>query len=312
MLIAVLAALAAGCMFAVGSVLQQSQAREEPAAEALSWRLLLGLVRRPKWLLGISSDAASFGLQALALAFGPLALVQPLLVSGVLFAIPLAVGLRGRRLHLREWVATVGVAGGLALFLVVASPSAGDPQTSLVDWLAVIGGVAVLMLLGVTLGRARTGPARASFYALGAGAAFGLLAALTKTSTWLLSQGAVAFFTAWQPYAMAVVAVVGAVVQQSAFQAAPLPASVPVMDTLEPVVAVLIGVFAFGERVSMSPLALAGEVTGMLLLVGSVLALDRSPVVLSMQHEGDATQPGTPRREAGAGQDASRTRISST
>jgi hypothetical protein len=157
-------------------------------------------------------------------------------------------------------------------------------------------GVAFVMTIGAATGRAVQGPIRASFYALSAGAAFGLLAALTKTATWLLGQGATTFFTAWQPYAMAGVAVAGAIVQQSAFQAAPLPASVPVMDAVEPTVAVLIGVFAFGESLSSSPVALACEAAGIVALIGGIVLLDRSPVVLALQRS--AEEPLNERPEA--------------
>jgi len=285
--IAVLAALAAGCTFAVGAVLQQSAAREAPSDQALSIRLLWHLAHRPKWLMGIGSDVGSFALQALALAFGPIALVQPLLVTGVLFAIPIAVRLRGQRLHAQEWTGTLAVAGGLVLFLAAASPAAGEPQTSLTRWMFILIAVGGLMVVGIVIGQALQGPARASLFALSAGAAFGLLAALTKTSTWLLGQGAGTFFTAWQPYTMALVAVAGAIVQQSAFQAAPLPASLPVMDAVEPTVAVLIGVVAFGETLAGTPGALASEAAGIVALIVGIVLLDRSPVVLALQRSGD-------------------------
>jgi drug/metabolite transporter (DMT)-like permease len=267
----------------VGSVLQQSAAREAPSEDSLSLRLLVGLAHRPRWLIGIAGDFFSFALQALALAFGPLALVQPLAVTGLLFAIPLAVRLRGRRLGLREWSGTVGVAGGLAAFLVGASPSDGVPQTTWIRWALILIAVGGLMALGVVVGGLLRGPARASSYGLAAGAAFGLLAALTKASTHLLSQGAGTFFTAWQPYAMAVVAILGAIVQQSAFQAGPLPASVPVMDAMEPAVAVCIGVFAFNESVDTSIGGLTLQALGILLLLWGIVSLDRSPVVLELQ-----------------------------
>lgn len=285
MVVAVIAALAAGCTFAIGAVLQQSAAREAPADEALSLRLVWGLAHRPKWVLGIASDVGSFSLQALALGFGPIALVQPLLVTGVLFAIPIAVQLRGMRLQARDWVGTVAVAGGLAMFLAAASPDPGEPRTSLTRWAFIIISVGGLMVLGIVIGQSLHGPARASLFALSAGAAFGLLAALTKTATWLLGQGAGTFFTAWQPYAMAFVALAGIVVQQSAFQAAPLPASLPVMDAVEPTVAVLIGVFAFGESLAASVTALTLEAAGIVALITGIVLLDRSPVVLALQQK---------------------------
>jgi drug/metabolite transporter (DMT)-like permease len=281
--VSVTAALAAGCTFAVGSVLQQSAAREAPASVSMSWRLLVDLAHRRKWVLGISCDVGSFALQALALAYGPLALVQPLLVTGLLFAVPLAVRWRGRRLGAREWAGTIAVGAGLAAFLAAASPSEGVPQTTWSKWLLILIAVGGLMALGIVVGGALTGALRASAYGLSAGVAFGLLAALTKASTHLLSQGAGVFFTSWQPYSMAGVAVAGAIVQQSAFQAGPLPASVPIMDAVEPTIAVLIGVFAFSEQVGTSTAALAFEALGILLVLAGIVTLDRSPIVLELQ-----------------------------
>ena len=292
--VSVVAALAAGCTFAIGSVLQQSAAREAPASVSMSWRLLVDLAHRRRWLLGIASDVGSFSLQALALAFGPLALVQPLLVTGILFAIPLAVRWRGRRLGLREWAGTIAVGAGLAAFLAAASPTDGVPQTSWDKWLLILIAVGGLMSVGVVIGGALSGALRASAYGLSAGAAFGLLAALTKASTHLLSQGAGVFFTSWQPYGMAGVAVAGAIVQQSAFQAGPLPASVPMMDAVEPTVAVLIGVFAFSEHVATSTGALAFEALGILLVLAGIVSLDRSPLVLEIA----AAPPDSPPRLA--------------
>ena len=282
--VSVVAALAAGSTFAVGSVLQQNAARQAPASVSMSWRLLVDLAHRRQWLLGIGSDFGSFALQALALAFGPIALVQPLLVvTGLLVAVPLAVRWRGRQLGPREWAGTITVGVGLAAFLAAASPGEGLPQTTLDRWVLILIAVGGFMTLGILTGRTLRGPARATAYGFAAGAAFGLLAALTKASTHLLGQGAATFFSSWQPYAMAFVAIGGAIVQQSAFQAGPLPASVPVMDAVEPTVAVLIGVFAFGEQVSTSPSALVFEALGIALLVAGIVTLDRSPVVLELQ-----------------------------
>jgi drug/metabolite transporter (DMT)-like permease len=298
LIIAVVAAVAAGCSFSIGAVLQQSAARRAPDDVALSWRLLATLAHRKMWLAGIASDAVSFGLQALALAFGPLALVQPLLVCGLLFALPVAVRRRHRRLGVREWAGTVAVAGGLAAFLAAASPSQGTSQPTPVRWIALIAVLGAVMLAAALVGRSAHGTLRPSLYALAAGTGFGLLAALTKTSTALLGEGAVAFFTAWQPYGMAVVAAVSAIVQQSAFQAGPLPVSLPVMDATEPAVATLLGVVAFGERVSLGPGSVTVEVLGVLLLLAGIVTLDRSPVIHALQRR----QPRKPDPAEGAGE----------
>ena len=294
--VSVVSALAAGCTFAVGSVLQQSAARQAPLSVSMSWRLLVDLAHRRTWLLGIGCDVLSFAMQALALAFGPLALVQPLLVTGILFAVPLAVRRRGRRLGPREWAGTVSVGAGLAAFLAAATPTDGVPTTTWNRWILVLIAVGGLMAAGILVGGALSGALRASAYGLSAGAAFGLLAALTKASTHLLSEGAGVFFTSWQPYSMAAVAVAGAIVQQSAFQAGSLPASVPIMDAVEPTVAVLIGVFAFSEHVATSIGALTFEALGILLVLAGIASLDTSPVVLELSRAAGEPSERTTRR----------------
>jgi hypothetical protein len=184
------------------------------------------------------------------------------------------------------------VAGGLTFFLVAASPEKGSSTTTLTDWVLILIAVGGLMLIAVAAGKASRGAARSSFFALAAGVAFGLLAALTKESVYLLEQGAGTFFTAWQPYAMFGVAAAGAIVQQSAFQAGPLQASLPVMDAVEPTVAVLIGVFAFGEHLATSTGALALQAVGVAAVLTGIVLLDRSPIVLELQQRGDPSPGG--------------------
>jgi hypothetical protein len=80
--IAVLAALVAAFCFAAASLVQQTVARASGADEVMPARLLLHLAHRPLWLAGVGLDVLSFFILALALAFGPLALVQPLAAAG--------------------------------------------------------------------------------------------------------------------------------------------------------------------------------------------------------------------------------------
>jgi hypothetical protein len=84
--IAMLAGLGAACSFGVGVALQHRQAQLAPLAGRAPFRLLAHLTRRRLWLAGIALSAAAYGLQALALAFGPLALVAPVTAMDLLFA----------------------------------------------------------------------------------------------------------------------------------------------------------------------------------------------------------------------------------
>src|SRR4051812_50065087 len=95
-------------------------------------------------------DVGSFGLQALALSFGPIALVQPLLVTGILFSVPLSARWHGKRLGAVEWAGTAAVAGGLSLFLVCAGPSEGVSQTGVGIWSLILIAVGGFMAGGIT------------------------------------------------------------------------------------------------------------------------------------------------------------------
>src|SRR2546421_10848278 len=118
-------ALGAALLFAVASVLQQRAASEAPGKETLRPGLMWYLVRRPMWLLGYVADWGGFGLQALALGNGSLLVVQPLLVTGLLFSLPFAARWSGRRLGRDDWIAAIALCAGLAAFLSVGDPTGG-------------------------------------------------------------------------------------------------------------------------------------------------------------------------------------------
>ena len=288
MVITVVAALCSAAASALASVLQQRAARAAPPSEAMSLRLLGDLVRRPLWLAGIAAAAAGFGFQALALAYGTLVLAQPLIVLELFFALPVVARLGHGRLGVREWSATACVIVGLALFLSVASPSGAGREPSHQGWIFTVAGVGVVVgscWLGARrlAGRRTRHPLRATLLGVGAGTLFGLLAAVLKSATSMVADhGYLGALTSWQPYTLGVVAILGELFAQSAFQAGPLPASLPVMDALEPGVAVAIAVGAFGEHVAHSPPALAAEAVGLIIIAVGIVTLDRSPLILAL------------------------------
>src|SRR5829696_5153993 len=89
-------ALVAALLFALGTVLQQKAGLDEPT-EGDASGLLIQMAKRPVWLAGIAADALGFVAQAIALTIGRLAVVQPLLVASVVFALPLGAVLTGQR-----------------------------------------------------------------------------------------------------------------------------------------------------------------------------------------------------------------------
>lgn len=283
-MLAVVCALLAALLYALSSVLQQRGAAAQPPETALRLGLLTRLVRNPGWLLGLAGDIGGYVFQFIALGHGPLVVVQPLLVCGLLFALPIGAAWSGRRLGRWDWFAAVMVCAGLAAFLIVAKPENGRSDVSGGVWAVVMvgfGAVAVGLVVG-SLGRAAW--LRAVLLSASSGVIYGLAAALTKTSSHFLSRGIPEFFGQWQPYALAVAGVGGMLIAQSAFQAGSLDASLPTMSVVDPIVSILIGATAFGESISASRPALAVEVVALVIMFAGVFVLARSEAGRSLHH----------------------------
>lgn len=277
--IAAAAALAAAFCFAVGSLVQQGVAVRETGQGILSFRLLLSLVRQPRWVGGVLLAAGSFAIQGLALAFGPLTLVQPLAATDVLFALPLIARRNRRRLTVPDAAGTFLVTAGIVVFLTVSAPPSDRSVPSLSAWLPALAAIGAATP-GSALAALRVrGPARVVWLAAAAGALYGLLDALEKSSVDILAVSGAHVLTTWAPYAMFVVAVFGALFGQSAYGSGALSLSLPIIDTVEPVTAVIIGATVFRERLAPSAPLLTVQLAGGALAVAGIAVLSRSSVV---------------------------------
>jgi drug/metabolite transporter (DMT)-like permease len=267
--------LAAALCFAASSVLQQREARAAPPETAMRPGLVAHLVKQPLWLLGNLSGIAGFALQLLALRTGSLALVQPLLVVGLVFALAGGAALDQRRLTRRQWLWTTLTMGGLVLFLVASRPGHGHPRGSLSGWLLL--GLAAAVVVAALTYVARVRPQwRALTLGLAAGVVFGVIAALAERSAHLLNHGLLQTLATWPPYALGVCAVLGLHLTQSAFQAGDIKWSLPALTVVEPLVAICIGQLLFGEHIALDGLSVFAEAVGLLLMAVGVFSLSRS------------------------------------
>lgn len=273
-------ALGAALLYALTSVLQHSAATTVAHERSLRPSLIVALVRHPRWLLGNLAEVGAVALQFLALRRGSLLLVQTLLVSGLLFALPLGAAFQRRRLASADWVGTVAVVLGLGLFVGLARPTNGRGNASAAGWAGVLGlGCGTVLALVLAAPR-RPGAARATYLGGACGILFGVDAALAKASGHLLDHGVAHAARAWEPYALAALAAVGFLLAQSAFQAGPLAASLPLITAADPVAAALIGVLAFHEGVASSRPAIAAMVAAVVAIAAGVWTLARSPLVV--------------------------------
>lgn len=265
---------------ALSSVLQRKAAREEPAEENLSLRLVWHLLHRPVWLAGFLAVIVSFLLQATALGTGQISVVEPLLALELPVTLALSAWLFHSRLQGREWGAAAVMTAGLAVLLVSLSPHGGHALS--VPWQGWVIGCGInLLTISAGVGWARTTPTgarRAAILGATTGCAFGLTAALMKGMTSLFSQGFAALFTNWQLYAMIVTGVGAMFLLQSAMNAGRLLATQPGLTMADPVVSILWGVLAFGEQVRGGMFAVLAAVAAAV-IGGATMVLARSPLL---------------------------------
>jgi len=275
-MLAVLLALGAALAYAAASVLQQREAEaDDGVRDGGGVRLVLRLARKPVWLAGLGADGIGYCFQAAALGVGELLVVQPVLTSGILFALPAGAWWSGRRLGRADFGWACALAVGLAVFLLLAGTDGGKDRASTAAWLTCAAIAVPALGLCLVVAARSFGSRRAVLFAFTTGAIFGLTAALTKSTVVLIGDHGFGALTYWEPYALVVLGGLGFVINQRAFQAGSLTASLPTLTVVEPVVAAIVGVTMLHETV---------PTTGVLewTAVGaSVIAMIVATVVLS-------------------------------
>ncbi|MEV0093049.1 DMT family transporter [Streptomyces sp. NPDC050738] len=273
-------AVSAACCLGFGFVLQQNAAARAPLSDFLSWRLLLDLVRVPRWLAGIGLMICGMVLGALALGWGEVSLVEPLLATNLLFAMALSRWQTGQSLGRQGWGGLALLAGGVTAFIVAGQPHGSVAVAGPTRHWLIIGVVAgVALLLTVYAKRSRLG-AGATLLSLAAGLLYGLQDALTRVSGQRFSRGGLFdLVTTWQPYAVVVLGITGLVLVQSAFETAPLRMSLPALTAAQPLAGIVCGVGFLGDRLRTDVGALAWEAAGLAAIVAGIVALGLHPAM---------------------------------
>ena len=302
---AILLAVAASLCTATSSVCQRLGASRIPA-DGFGLGLIVRLARRPIWLAGIGFMILGFAFQVSALHFGALALVQPILALELLFVFGYMAILGSRRVQLRDWLAASGMSAGLALFLLAAAPSGGQPHAPGSSWWlagvatagVVLAGLAVAFGLGAR--RGAQGARRAAVLGATTGLCWGFVAAVIKEFSSQLGAGADAIFSSWPVYALIGTGAASLLLASHALPSGPLAASQPGFTILDPLAASLLGMFLFGEHIRTGTLDLTAEAVGLALVVAGVVALSHSHLV----HGENPPRPAPPLRAGRAARTA--------
>ncbi|MFI7010927.1 DMT family transporter [Streptomyces sp. NPDC050145] len=278
-LVLVLAVSAAFCL-GIGFVLQQNAARRAPLGDFLRPRLLLDLMRMPRWLAGIGFMVCGMALGAVALGNGEVSLVEPLLATNLLFALLLSRLQTYVPLGRQGWLGLLLLAGGVTAFIVAGQPSGGGEKAGpLRHWLIIGLMVGGALLLAALAKRSRLSKAPV-LLAVAAGMLYGVQDALTRVSGQRFQSGGLAhLFLGWQPYAVLLLGVTGLVLVQSAFETAPLRMSLPALTAAQPLAGIACGVGFLGDQLRTDAGALAWEVVGLAGVVVGVVLLGLHPAM---------------------------------
>ena len=273
MILAAVAAFAAAFSFALGSALQQRVAGSTTPDDESHGSFFVRIAGHPSWLVGLLLSAVAFALHAFALSRGDLALVQPIIVSGIVFAVVIRAALEHRFPATSTLVWLVITWAGLALFLAVRPPTADHtPKNGLGAVLVVVGVLVALAGMAVA-SRTRRPQVRGAILAGVSGLLFGLVAGLVKLVLARFGDGFGAVLGSWSLWALVVTGVWAVLLNQRAYQATRLSVTTPILNVAEVAVAIVFGLLVLGEDPGQTPLIIAGELVGLALVITGVIKL---------------------------------------
>jgi drug/metabolite transporter (DMT)-like permease len=276
-------ALIAAFFFALAAALQQKGALNLPTISLADPKSLARLAGQTMWLIGTAALLTGYVFQAAALDRGRLAIIQPLLVTTVIFALPLGYFLTRQHVGKREVIGAFVIVLGLGLYAYFGDPAGGNENASNKQWavaLAIFGAISVLLLV---LGDRRGDDLsiKAAVYGTVAGILFGLSAAVTKPTLDGLHESVGTMLSQWYCYVLAIAGILGFVLQQVSLGTGRLAPSVATVSVANPLVGILIGVLLFDERFEHPTWHIVVALIGLgLALVGAV--------AISLAHEAAA------------------------
>ena len=237
------AAVAAALCFGTSAVLQYRATHQVPQRAAGQPRLLLDLLRVPVWRWSLVLAVAGFALQVTALRLAPLIMVQPLLVTGVLWYVRLSARVCHRGADRIIVTGTLVCLASLSAFLLLAQPSQDGGtgldrlSTALPLAIGLAATLAVCLILAGISPRRRALP-----LSLAAGVCYGLTAGFVRSLSSHFGEGLVGVFTHWQTYAICLLGPIGVLLNQNSYQAGRIGApALTIITVTDPLVSVAVG-----------------------------------------------------------------------
>ncbi|WP_210398711.1 DMT family transporter [Corynebacterium sp. HMSC064E08] len=289
-------------------------------------------LKLPRWWLGSGLAIAGYVFQVAALAFGTLLLVQPLLVMKLMLTLPLAAKVNGRRISRSEMIWSVALTFAVATLVLLGKPTAGstDIPTYLWGWALAVGGVVTCGLYAAAVQWPNTGTGagggsdtkqhgvlrqnpKALLLGTATGWLYGFVALLSKSVVdTYVNDGLVQLLLSWELWLLVALAVIGVGLQQAAFNAGPLQASLPAMTVVEPIVAFSLGYIVLGERFQAVGVQWVALFIALVTMISATIALAARPAETTSTSAASAPSTDTTSTADTPNTDAPSTEITTT
>ncbi|WP_027011642.1 DMT family transporter [Corynebacterium freiburgense] len=276
--LAVLFALASAMTLAWGTVVRHRIASAAPAnTEPLKHIPIFTVVKHAKWWAGTGTAFLGYAFQVIALSYGTLLVVQPVLVLSLMFTLPLSAYYDGRRTTAGDLIWSAVLSSAVAVLVVLGKPSPGMVQPPLSLWVPALTIGAIILAVLYRLAFFGSQRVRAVLLGIVTSAIFGYVAVLSKAAVNIaIHQGPVGLLTNWEPFAVIIAATLATAMQQSSFHADALENSLPAMTISGPIVAFILGYLVLGEKFQVSGWEWFWIIASLVSMIVAAMALSRS------------------------------------
>ena len=274
---------AAAVVLGIGWVVQQRVAIQSKSEGLLTWKILIELISSGLWWLGIAAMTVGQTLSSVALQFGPVSSIEPVLVASLLVAFAVSAISAHHRPRWQEMTGPVILIAALVVFLAVSNPQISKHTDR--HWHAItVATVAAGALAAVFAGSGkllakRTAPVvECTLIAAAAGVMYGLQDAATRgLIVYTNHHGPFGLISTMWPWVLLGSATAGVLLTQAAFRAERLDWALPPTVAAQPIAGIVVGVALLGDRLSASGVALAFESLCVVAMLGGVVLIGRSP-----------------------------------
>jgi drug/metabolite transporter (DMT)-like permease len=271
---AIFLAVIAALFVAVGSALQHQGVGDADAPEQGGIALVIRLLKNKPWMAGLIITGLSTLLHAAALKDGTLAVVETVMAINLAMALPVRAWLERAKPSAAQTLAALVLTVGVAVFIVAANPTDGDmtPNGGGAFLILAVGIIFALVCIAIA---SRTQKERVAGVTLGlaGGVLYGLAGGVLKTVVAQLLTNPVGALFSWPLWVLIGLNAWAFVLHQEAYARAPLRASLPALSVSNPIAGIIFGGFVFDEIPAHSLLAVFGELVGLAIIGGSILAL---------------------------------------